>query len=83
MWFPQDRATSSGLDHGVEAWLRAAGALRYVLDNFTNAPSVDLAADTLLVLAALMTVSRVFPLEFKKSSCYIWHIGTDIFIFNK
>ena len=40
----------------MEAWLRAAGALRYVLDNFTNAPSVDLAADTLLVLAALMTV---------------------------
>ncbi|CAB3229330.1 unnamed protein product [Arctia plantaginis] len=51
----QDRVTCSGLDHGVEAWLRAAGALRYVLDNFTNAPSVDLAADTLLVLAALMT----------------------------
>ncbi|XP_075985201.1 GTP-Rho-binding protein rhophilin isoform X2 [Anticarsia gemmatalis] len=51
----QDRSTCSGLDHGVEAWLRAAGALRYVLDNFTNAPSVDLAADTLLVLAALMT----------------------------
>ncbi|KAJ8710391.1 hypothetical protein PYW07_009757 [Mythimna separata] len=51
----QDRSTCSGLDGGVEAWLRAAGALRYVLDNFTNAPSVDLAADTLLVLAALMT----------------------------
>ncbi|XP_026728593.1 rhophilin-2 isoform X1 [Trichoplusia ni] len=51
----QERGTCAGLDGGVEAWLRAAGALRYVLDNFTNAPSVDLAADTLLVLAALMT----------------------------
>ncbi|CAH2250491.1 jg9591 [Pararge aegeria aegeria] len=52
----QERATCAGLDGAVDALLRAAGALRYIHENFTNAPSVDLAADTLLVLGALMTV---------------------------
>ncbi|KAJ0171287.1 hypothetical protein K1T71_012837 [Dendrolimus kikuchii] len=51
----QERNTCSGLDGSVDALLRAAGALRYIHENFTNAPSVDLAADTLLVLTALMT----------------------------
>lgn len=51
----QERATCAGLDGAVDALLRAAGALRYIHENFTNAPSVDLAADTLLVLGALMT----------------------------
>ncbi|XP_032524150.1 rhophilin-2 isoform X2 [Danaus plexippus] len=51
----QERFTCSGLDGSVDALLRAAGALRYIHENFTNAPSVDLAADTLLVLGALMT----------------------------
>lgn len=51
----QERSTCSGLDGAVDALLRAAGALRYIHENFTNAPSVDLAADTLLVLTALMT----------------------------
>ncbi|CAG9571128.1 unnamed protein product [Danaus chrysippus] len=51
----QERSTCSGLDGSVDALLRAAGALRYIHENFTNAPSVDLAADTLLVLGALMT----------------------------
>ncbi|XP_047539993.1 rhophilin-2-A isoform X3 [Vanessa atalanta] len=51
----QERATCAGLDGAVDALLRAAGALRYIHENFTNAPSVDLAADTLLVLGTLMT----------------------------
>ncbi|XP_028174620.1 rhophilin-2 isoform X1 [Ostrinia furnacalis] len=51
----QDRNTCAGLDGAVDALLRAAGTLRYIHENFTNAPSVDLAADTLLVLGALMT----------------------------
>ncbi|KPJ11801.1 Rhophilin-2 [Papilio machaon] len=51
----QERTTCSGLDGAVDALLRAAGALRYIHENFTNAPSVDLAADTLLVLGTLMT----------------------------
>ncbi|XP_030026224.2 rhophilin-2 isoform X1 [Manduca sexta] len=51
----QDRKSSAGLDGAVDALLRAAGALRYIHENFTNAPSVDLAATTLLVLGALMT----------------------------
>ncbi|XP_068624993.1 rhophilin-2 [Battus philenor] len=51
----QERKTCAGLDGAVDALLRAAGTLRYIHENFTNAPSVDLAADTLLVLGALMT----------------------------
>ncbi|XP_053617928.1 rhophilin-2 isoform X3 [Plodia interpunctella] len=51
----QDRHTCAGLDGAVDALLRAAGTLRYIHENFTNAPSVDLAADTLLVLGTLMT----------------------------
>ncbi|XP_072948190.1 rhophilin-2 isoform X2 [Epargyreus clarus] len=51
----QERNTCAGLDGAVDALLRAAGTLRYIHENFTNAPSVDLAADTLLVLGALMT----------------------------
>ncbi|XP_026316515.1 rhophilin-2 isoform X2 [Hyposmocoma kahamanoa] len=51
----QERSTCAGLDGAVDALLRAAGTLRYIHENFTNAPSVDLAADTLLVLGALMT----------------------------
>lgn len=56
----QERTTCSGLDGAVDALLRAAGTLRYIHENFTNAPSVDLATDTLLVLPALMTVSLQF-----------------------
>ncbi|CAH2056898.1 unnamed protein product, partial [Iphiclides podalirius] len=51
----QERKTCAGLDGAVDALLRAAGTLRYIHENFTNAPSVDLAADTLLVLGTLMT----------------------------
>ncbi|XP_045505058.1 rhophilin-2 isoform X2 [Colias croceus] len=51
----QDRQTCAGLDGAVDALLRAAGTLRYIHENFTNAPSVDLAAHTLLVLGTLMT----------------------------
>lgn len=51
----QERSRCAGLDGAVDALLRAAGALRYIHENFTNAPSVDLAADTLLVLGTLMT----------------------------
>ncbi|KAI5635319.1 BRO1-like domain-containing protein [Phthorimaea operculella] len=51
----QERNSCAGLDGAVDALLRAAGTLRYIHENFTNAPSVDLAADTLLVLGALMT----------------------------
>ncbi|CAK1543664.1 unnamed protein product [Leptosia nina] len=51
----QERNTCAGLDGAVDALLRAAGTLRYIHENFTNAPSVDLAAHTLLVLGTLMT----------------------------
>lgn len=50
----QERNTASGLDGAVDALLRAAGTLRYIHENFTNAPSVDLAAETLDVLVSLM-----------------------------
>ncbi|XP_060807130.1 rhophilin-2-B [Amyelois transitella] len=51
----QERHSCAGLDGAVDALLRAAGTLRHIHENFTNAPSVDLAADTLLVLGTLMT----------------------------
>ncbi|GBP40725.1 Rhophilin-2 [Eumeta japonica] len=49
-----DRHTAAGLDGAVDSLLRAAGTLRYIHENFTNAPSVDLAAETLDVLVSLM-----------------------------
>lgn len=50
----QERRSPSGLDGAVDALLRAAGTLRYIHENFTNAPSVDLSADTLDVLVSMM-----------------------------
>ncbi|KAG8195571.1 hypothetical protein JTE90_002194 [Oedothorax gibbosus] len=50
----QDRATSSGVDSAVDNFLRAAGMFRYIRDNFSNAPSMDLSPDTLDTLIQLM-----------------------------
>jgi len=38
----------------VDNLLRAAGAFQYIHENFTNAPSMDLAPDTLEMLVHLM-----------------------------
>ncbi|XP_043482253.1 rhophilin-2 isoform X1 [Leptopilina heterotoma] len=50
----QDRRTSRGLDQAVDAFLRAAGTFRYIHENFTNAPSMDLGPDMLDMLVQLM-----------------------------
>ncbi|GFQ82768.1 rhophilin-2 [Trichonephila clavata] len=50
----QDRTNSSGVDAAVDNFLRAAGMFRYIRDNFSNAPSMDLSSDTLDTLIQLM-----------------------------
>ncbi|XP_011879322.1 PREDICTED: rhophilin-2 [Vollenhovia emeryi] len=50
----QDRLTARGLDQAVDAFLRAAGTFRYIHENFTNAPSMDLGPEMLEMLVQLM-----------------------------
>lgn len=50
----QDRSTSKGLDAAVDSFLRAAGTFRYIHENFTNAPSMDLGPEMLEMLIQLM-----------------------------
>ncbi|XP_043247942.1 rhophilin-2 isoform X2 [Colletes gigas] len=50
----QDRRTTRGLDQAIDAFLRAAGTFRYIHENFTNAPSMDLGPDMLEMLVQLM-----------------------------
>uniref|UniRef100_A0A146KSC6 Rhophilin-2 n=1 Tax=Lygus hesperus TaxID=30085 RepID=A0A146KSC6_LYGHE len=50
----QARGTAKGLDQAVDHFLRAAGSLGYLRDNFTNGPSIDLAQDMLNMLVHLM-----------------------------
>ncbi|XP_046667846.1 LOW QUALITY PROTEIN: rhophilin-2-B [Homalodisca vitripennis] len=50
----QDRLTAKGLDQAVDNFLRAAGTFTYVHENFTNAPSMDLAPHMLDMLVQLM-----------------------------
>ncbi|XP_063217122.1 rhophilin-2 isoform X2 [Bacillus rossius redtenbacheri] len=50
----QDRLLPKGLDSAVDSFLRASGTFRYILDNFTNAPSMDLGPEMLDMLVQLM-----------------------------
>ncbi|XP_044742961.1 rhophilin-2 isoform X2 [Chrysoperla carnea] len=50
----QDRLTAKGLDSAVDSFLRAAGTFRYIHENFTNAPSMDLGPEMLEMLVQLM-----------------------------
>ena len=50
----QDRSSSKGLDSAVDNFLRSAGTFQYILENFTNAPSMDLSPGTLEFLVHLM-----------------------------
>merc|ERR1712110_21160 len=50
----QDRSSLSGLDTAVDNYLRSAGTFQYILENFTNAPSMDLGPATLEMLVHLM-----------------------------
>lgn len=53
----QDRLSARGLDQAIDAFLRAAGTFRYIHENFTNAPSMDLGPDMLEMLVQLMLVT--------------------------
>ncbi|KAL1513277.1 hypothetical protein ABEB36_002703 [Hypothenemus hampei] len=50
----QDRSTAKGLDMAVDNFLRAAGTFKYIHENFTNAPSMDLGPEILEMLVQLM-----------------------------
>ena len=56
----QDRSTVEGIDRAIENFQRAAGAFRYLCDNFSNAPSMDMQSSTLDMLIQLMLVSASF-----------------------
>ena len=60
----QERCTGDGLDASVDNFLRAASIFRFIVDNFTNAPSMDLAPQVLEALILLMIVrsSAFYPL---------------------
>lgn len=55
----QDRLTSKGLDQAVDNFLRAAGTFTYIQENFTNAPSMDLAPHMMDMLIQLMLVTKL------------------------
>lgn len=50
----QERGTGDGLDGSVDNFLRAAAVFRFIVDNFTNAPSMDLAPEVLEAFILLM-----------------------------
>ncbi|CAH1102037.1 unnamed protein product [Psylliodes chrysocephalus] len=50
----QDRSIAKGLDAAVDSFLRAAGTFRYIHENFTNAPSMDLGHTMLEMFVQLM-----------------------------
>jgi hypothetical protein len=52
-----ERGTGDGLDGSVDNFLRAAAVFRFIVDNFTNAPSMDLAPQVLEAFILLMIVS--------------------------
>ena len=56
----QDWQTENGLDASVDNFLRAASIFRFIVDNFTNAPSMDLAPQVLEALILLMMVTTHF-----------------------
>lgn len=57
----QDRLSAKGLDAAVDSFLRAAGTFRYIHENFTNAPSMDLGPEMLEMFVQLMLVGRSAP----------------------
>lgn len=56
-----ERGTGDGLDGSVDNFLRAAAVFRFIVDNFTNAPSMDLAPQVLEAFILLMIVIILVP----------------------
>ncbi|XP_051930331.1 rhophilin-1 isoform X2 [Hippocampus zosterae] len=50
----QDRTTAAGIQRAIHAFQRAAGALNYLKENFSNAPSLDMSGPALCMLVRLM-----------------------------
>ncbi|KAJ8389023.1 hypothetical protein AAFF_G00124200 [Aldrovandia affinis] len=50
----QDRSSIPGIDCAIDAFQKAAGALNYLKENFSNAPSLDMSAASLCMLVRLM-----------------------------
>ncbi|CAE1165037.1 Rhophilin-1,Rhophilin-2-B,Rhophilin-2 [Acanthosepion pharaonis] len=50
----QDRKTLDGVEAAIENFQKAAGAFQYLVDYFTQAPSMDMHPDTLRMLIKLM-----------------------------
>uniref|UniRef100_A0A3Q3DUK0 Rhophilin Rho GTPase binding protein 1 n=1 Tax=Hippocampus comes TaxID=109280 RepID=A0A3Q3DUK0_HIPCM len=50
----QDRTTAAGIQRAIDAFQRAAGALNYLKENFSNAPSLDMSGPALCMLVRLM-----------------------------
>lgn len=78
----QDRSTTKGLDAAVDNFLRAAGTFRYIHENFTNAPSMDLGPNMLEMIAQLMLVSKMKKLQGYRTkstsaSCYFGMYGKE------
>lgn len=67
----QDRLTAKGLDAAVDNFLRAAGTFRYIHENFTNAPSMDLGPAMLEMFVQLMLVRTYFASTSKVYNFFI------------
>ncbi|MEQ2255950.1 hypothetical protein ILYODFUR_019114, partial [Ilyodon furcidens] len=61
----QDRSATAGIDKAIDAFQRAAGAFKYLKENFSNAPSLDMSAPSLSMLVRLM-VAQVQECVFER-----------------
>uniref|UniRef100_A0A4W3H0R6 Rhophilin Rho GTPase binding protein 1 n=1 Tax=Callorhinchus milii TaxID=7868 RepID=A0A4W3H0R6_CALMI len=61
----QDRTSLEGIDHAINAFQKAAGALNYLKENFSNAPSLDMSTSSLNMLVRLM-IAQVQECVFEK-----------------
>ncbi len=52
----KDRSQVDGVESAIESFQKAAGAFRYLVDNFSHAPSMDMLPDSLNMLIQLMLV---------------------------
>ena len=75
----QDRGTEEGIQTAVENFLRAAGAFRFLRENFSNAPSMDMQLSTLDMLVQLMLVSS--PLNRLRTSHFSTCTDRNFFFF--
>lgn len=67
----EERGTEEGLDNAVDNFLRAAAVFRFIVDNFTNAPSMDLAPQVLDAFILLMIVNIPLPVPSDRRSASV------------